>query len=189
MQKISLIAHLSLDGFVADDKGSLSLFKEGEDNLQFVADISSTADTILLGRKTYNLLDDFWTKAKDLPSATKAQIEYSNWYNSASKVVVSKTMEQPKDGKTTILTGNIVAAVSNMKNSIGAGIVIFTSPTLTQLLMKHKLIDTYWLFFNPLFIGQGLQLFKNSPIDQNLQLSEIKQFENGEIALKYSKTE
>ncbi|MGH2612641.1 MAG: dihydrofolate reductase family protein [Rhabdochlamydiaceae bacterium] len=188
MQEVILIAHLSLDGFVADDNGSLNLFKAGEDNLQFVTGISKTTDTILVGRNTYNMMDDYWTKAKDLPNATKAQIEYSNWYNLANKVVVSRTMPEAKNSKTRIINNNIVESVSSMKENKGTGIVIFTSPPLTQLLMQYKLIDTYWLFFNPLFLGKGVQMFKNSPTDTNFKLCETRQFENEEIALKYTKT-
>lgn len=187
MREIILIAHVSLDGFVADINGKLHKFRPGEENLAFVAEISKAADTILMGRKTYDLLNEYWSTIKDAPDASPAQIAYSTWYAAAGKLVISNTLQSEHHPELTIVTEPIIEYVSQIKQSEGQAIVIFTSPSITQRLMEHNLIDTYWLFFNPLFFGKGIPLFNNPPDSISLKLCEIKRFENEELAVKYSR--
>src|SRR5215831_2015105 len=93
MRKLVLLAHTSLDGFVASPQGELDDFDPGEENLQFVCDLTEQADSALFGRVSYELLNKYWPTAKDLPNASKGAVAYSNWYNAAKKIVISKTMK------------------------------------------------------------------------------------------------
>ena len=92
MRKLILIAHISLDGFVAGAKGELDNFPADEENLRFVCKLTEGADTALVGRKSYQLLDNYWPLAKDRPNPTKGEIAFSTWYNNVHKIVVSRTM-------------------------------------------------------------------------------------------------
>ena len=159
--------------------------RSGEENLEFVSNISRSADTILLGRKTYDLLNNYWINVKDLPTASMAEIEFSTWYSSASKLVISNSIKEVKNDKVTILNKDIIKSISKLKQDNGPAIIIFTSPSVTQLLMEYNLIDIYWLFFNPFFFGKGIRLFKNVPANINLKFCETKRFENEELAIKY----
>ena len=76
MRKLSLLAHTSLDGFVAGAKGELDDFHASEENLQFVCSLTEQADAALFGRISYKLLNDYWPSAKDLPNASKAQLRF-----------------------------------------------------------------------------------------------------------------
>ncbi|MEO7801823.1 MAG: dihydrofolate reductase, partial [Ginsengibacter sp.] len=91
MRKLIIVAHISLDGFVAFRDGSLSGFEAGKENLDFVCHLTRNADAALFGRISYQLLNSYWPTAKDLPNASEGEIEYSNWYNTATKIVLSKT--------------------------------------------------------------------------------------------------
>jgi len=185
MRNLILIVHTSLDGFVAGTNGELSGFEPGEENLSFVCQLTETADTALFGRTSYQLLNDHWPTAKDLPNATKGTIAYSNWYNSAKKIVVSTTLVDEHLNETIIISKNITAEIIKLKEQPGKDILIFGSPSVAQLLMQQNLIDGYWIFVNPVIFGQGIPLFKGLNNLSKLNVLTTKQFPNGELALHY----
>ena len=185
MRKLVLLAHTSLDGFVAGEKGELDGFDPGEENLQFVCSLTEGADAALFGRISYELLNNNWPKAKDLPNASKGTIAYSNWYNSAKKIVVSKTMTAENLNNTIIIRDDIPGEINKIKNQPGKDILIFGSPTLSQMLMQHDLIDSYWIFVNPIIFGKGIPLFAEMSNKIKLNLVKTKQFSNGEFGLNY----
>jgi dihydrofolate reductase len=159
MRKLVLLAHISLDGFVAGPNGELDAFPHGEENLQFVCHLTGDADAALFGRISYKLLNDYWPAARNHPGATRPEIAYSNWYNDAHKIVVSKTMKNENRNNTTILSENILGEIKKIKEQAGRNILIFGSPSVSQLLMQHSLIDDYWIFVNPVVFGKGIPLF------------------------------
>lgn len=183
MRKLVLLAHISLDGFVAGPKGELDGFDAGEENLQFVCQLTQDADAALFGRVSYELLNKYWPTAKDRPNASRGQIAYSNWYNHANKIVVSQTMAGHGLANTTVINKNVANEIRNMKDRPGNDILIFGSPSVSQLLMQHNLIDSYWIFVNPVFFGEGIPLSKGLTQRIKLKLVSTKEFLNGEIAM------
>ena len=159
MRKLTLIAHISLDGLVAGSKGELDDFDANEENLGFVCELTEEADTALFGRISYQLLDRYWPTAGDRPNATKGEIAYSNWYNNAKKIVISKTMPSANVNNTTIISENIPGRIIKVKEQPGKSILIFGSPAASQSLMPLNLIDDYWIFVNPVIFGKGIPLF------------------------------
>src|SRR6476646_321862 len=186
MRKLSLLAHTSLDGFVAGAKGELDDFDASEENLQFVCILTEQADEALFGRISYELLNNYWPSAKDLPNASKGTIAFSTWYNSAKRIVVSKSMTAENLNNTIIINDDVANKVNEIKNQPGKDILIFGSPSLSQLLMQHDLIDSYWIFVNPIIFGKGIPLFTNIENKIKLKLVKTKQFSNGEFGLNYS---
>ena len=187
MRKLILLVHVSLDGFVAGTKGELDGFPAGEENLEFVCQLTETADAALFGRVSYQLLDQHWPTAKDLPAATSGQMAYSNWYNDAQKIVVSKTITETKSN-TIIISENIQTTIAAIKKQQGRDILLFGSPSLAQLLMQNgmQLIDEYWIFINPVIFGKGIPLFNGKQQKTSLALKSTTKFSNGEIALHYT---
>jgi dihydrofolate reductase len=185
MRKLILIAHTSLDGFVANPNGGLDWFDASEENLQFVFEISKEGDAALLGRLSYELINGWWPTAADRPNATKGEIAYSNWYNAATKIVVSKTLSGSDLENTIVISENISDEMSKMKRQPGNDIIIFGSPSVFQSLIQYDLIDVYWIFVNPIIFGQGIPLFADIKNKTNLKLISVKQFTNGEVALNY----
>jgi dihydrofolate reductase len=186
MRKLVLLAHISLDGFVAGVRGELDDFDPGEENLQFVCSLTEQADAALFGRISYELLNKHWPDAKNSPNASKGTIAYSNWYNSAEKIVISQTMTAESSNNTIIIRDNIPDEINKIKNKPGKDILIFGSPAVSQLLMQHDLIDSYWIFVNPIIFGKGIPLFTDMENKIKLKLVKTKQFSNGEFGLNYS---
>ncbi len=185
MRKLILVVHTSLDGFVAGQKRELDDFDAGEENLEFVCKLTEEADTALFGRISYKLLDSYWPTARDLPNATKNKIAYSNWYNNAKKIVISKTMPEAYSNNMVIIAKNISTEIIKIKQQPGKNILIFGSPATSQSLINAGLVDSYWIFINPIIFGQGIPLFEGIKNKIKLRLLTTKQFFNGEIALNY----
>lgn len=187
MGKLVLVVHISLDGFVAGLKGELDGFEPDEENLQFVCSLTENADTALFGRISYQLLNRYWPTASLRPNATKGEIAYSNWYNGAKKIVISKTMTAENLDNTTVISKNLLDEIVRIKEQAEKNILIFGSPMVSQLLMQHNLIDSYWIFVNPIMFGQGIPLFTDLSHKIELNLVTTRKFRNGEIALNYEK--
>lgn len=187
MRKIILLAHISLDGYLSRAHGTLEGFDSGEENLEFVASLTNTADAAFFGRLSYELVNEGWPDAKNRPGATKNEIIFSNWYNSAEKIVVSKKMEGSQIKNTRIISNNLAEQVRNIKQEPGKDILLFGSASVAQVLIKHNLIDTYWIFVNPVLFGKGIPLFEVNDQITKLQLHETKLFANGEMALGYAR--
>jgi dihydrofolate reductase len=185
MRKIILIAHISLDGFVAGEHGELTGFDASEENLQFVADLTKNADCALLGRKSYQVMDPYWSAAKSIPEPTEGTLAYSAWYNKAKKIVVSKTLAGEKKENSIFIGENVIDEIATIKNREGKDILIFGSPSVVQLLLSHSLIDEFRIFINPVLFGKGIPLFVPSSNKANFQLVSTKHFANGELGMHF----
>jgi dihydrofolate reductase len=186
MRKLVLIVHTSLDGFVAGPQGELSDFDPGEDNLAFVASLTETADAAMFGRVPYELLEAHWPFVKDQPDASPAAKKYSIWYAAAQKIIISKSLDLP-DSSVIIIRENLKDSIEKIKSGPGKDILIFGSPSLTQLLMEEDLIDQYWIFINPVIFGKGIQLYPKGSDLKKFTLVRQETFPNGEIGLCYEK--
>lgn len=186
MRKLILVVHISLDGFVAGPNGELDSFPKSDENLEFVCDLTRDADAALFGRKSFELLDEYWPTARNLPGVTEGEIAFSTWYNDSRKIVISKTLAKETFDKTIIISENIKDEIIKIKEQPGKDILIFGSPSVSQLLMKHNLIDEYWIFINPLIFGEGIPLFVSTTNQTKVTLVTTRQFGNGEIAMNYA---
>jgi dihydrofolate reductase len=143
------------------------------------------ADTALYGRVTYEMMNGYWPTAADQPNATKHDIEHSKWYNQVTKVVLSKTMKNSGLKNTKIISENIYSEINKLKQESGKNILIFGSPGAVHSLMEHNLIDEYWLFVNPVLLGNGIPLFKSIKNMTKLRLVHSKTFDSGVIGSNY----
>jgi len=153
----------------------------------FVATMTDTADTALYGRVTYEMMQGYWPKAGEKPNATKHDIEHSTWYNKVSKVILSKTIQAAGLANTIVISNQLSDNINKIKQEDGKNILIFGSPRASQSLLNEGLIDEFWLFVNPIILGQGMPLFKDVTGTTKLKLTESKTFACGVIALHYEK--
>lgn len=180
--------HISLDGFVAGPKGELDWVKVDDEIFDHVGMRISEGDTALYGRVTYEMMENYWPTAADKPTASKHDIEHSKWYSKVHKVVLSKTMKGAALPDTTIISDKLPERLNEIKQSGNGGsneILLFGSPTATHSLIQQNLIDGYWLFVNPVILGQGIPLFVDIKDKINLKLLTTRQFNSGVIELNY----
>jgi len=185
MRNLILVVHVSLDGFVAGPNREFDGFEASEENLLFVCKLTETADSILMGRRSYELLEAGWPSMRDKPGASAGEIAYSNWYNAAKKVVVSKT-NNSKNLHNTIVIGNDLAGdIGRIKEQPGRDILLFGSPSVAQRLFQLGLLDQCWVFVNPVLFGEGIPLFSQLSGKVKLTYLSAVPFANGELAIHY----
>ena len=192
MRKIISFMHISLDGFVAGPNGEMDWIKVDEELFDHIGKRISEGDTALYGRVTYQMMENYWPTAGEKPTATRHDIEHSKWYKNARKVVLSKTMKDAGLTNTKIISDNLPDNINEIKQSRPApggnrsnDILLFGSPTATHSLIQQNLIDGYWLFVNPVILGQGIPLFADIKNKINLKLLTTRQFTIGVTELNY----
>jgi dihydrofolate reductase len=188
MRKLVLFMHTSLDGFVAGPSGEMDWITVDEEMFDYAGKRTNQADTALYGRITYEMMESYWPTAADQPGATRHDIEHSRWYNKVTKVILSRTMKGTNLPNTKIISENISNEIIRLKQESGQDILIFGSPSASHSLMAENLIDDYWLFINPVLLGEGMPLFKGIKNKTRLKLVETIPFSAGVVCLHYEKT-
>ena len=178
--------HISLDGFVAGPNGEMDWIKVDEELFDYVGKRISEADTALYGRVTYQMMENYWPTAGDAPTASRHDIEHSKWYKKAHKVVLSRTMKDVGLTNTKIVSDNLSDRINEIKQQEGKEIPLFGSPTATHSLIQLNLIDGYWLFVNPIILGQGIPLFVDIKDKIKLELLTTQKFTSGVTELNYT---
>ena len=186
MRKIISFMHISLDGFVAGPNGEMNWIKVDEEIFDHVGKRISEGDTALYGRLTYQMMESYWPTAGNEPTASKHDIEHSKWYKNVHKVVLSRTMEDIGLTNTTIISENLSHKINEIKQQGDKDILLFGSPTATHSLIQQNLIDGYWLFVNPIILGQGIPLFVDIKDKIKLNLLTTRQFNCGVTELNYT---
>jgi dihydrofolate reductase len=177
--------HMSLDGFVAGPNGEMDWINVDQEIFDFVAKRISEGDSALYGRVTYEMMEDYWPTAADKPNATKHDIEHSKWYKTIHKNVLSKTMKGADLTNTTIISDNLSDRLNEIKQGGDKEIMLFGSPTATHSLMQLNLIDGFWIFLNPVILGEGIPLFDGIQEKIKLKLLATRSFTNGVTELNY----
>jgi dihydrofolate reductase len=185
MRNLIFFMHTSLDGFVAGPNGEMGWINVDDEIFDFVATMTDKADAALYGRVTYEMMQSYWPTAGEDPNASKHDKEHSAWYNKVPKIVLSKTISEKGLDKTTVISGHLTDNINKIKKQDGKNILIFGSPTASHSLLSHGLIDEFWLFINPVLLGQGIPLFKEVTEMIKLKFSGSKTFSCGVIALHY----
>ncbi|MES2652065.1 MAG: dihydrofolate reductase family protein [Bacteroidota bacterium] len=187
MRNLIFFMHTSLDGFVAGLNGEMDWIKVDEEIFDFVVPMTDKADAALYGRVTYEMMQNYWPTAGEHPNASKHDKEHSAWYNKVAKIVLSKTLSEEGLDNTTVISDKLAANINKIKEKDGKNILIFGSPRASHSLLSQDLIDEFWLFVNPVLLGQGIPLFKGVTEATKLKLLETKTFSCGVIALHYEK--
>src|SRR5512143_1468888 len=152
MRNLISFMHVSLDGFVAGPNGEMDWIIVDEEIFDYSGQRTNSADTALYGRVTYQMMQAYWPTAANQPNATRHDIDHSRWYNQVAKVVLSRTMAGANLVNTKIISENLAAEITRLKQAAGRDILIFGSPSAVHALMAENLIDDYWLFVNPILL-------------------------------------
>jgi len=187
MRKLIIEEWISLDGFVADKDGGLDFFTNltSEENKYSDADqlkFIDSIDTILLGRKTYELFVKFW------PTATTDQEVIADKLNVTPKIVFSNTIDNASWGnwpEAQVRTGDATKVIRELKTLKGKDMVVWGSISLVQSLMKENLIDEFHFQLCPTILGGGRELFPPLLNSTQLKLKEVRKYETGTIFINY----
>ena len=183
--KLITNAQISVDGVVQAnggpvENGSLVLDRGGwarppfdSEALKFVEDMYQRADAFLFGRRTYELFAGYWG-VMDPGSGSIADA-----LNTKPKYVASTSLTDPQWSDTTVLSGDLAAAIGKLKARTGGELQVHGSGTLTRWLLANDLIDELDLLIIPVVVGQGTRLFPDNGPDVALDLVELRAFPKG----------
>jgi dihydrofolate reductase len=158
------------DGF---DRGGWLVPHFDEATGQFIDEIFREVDAFLLGRRTYEIFAASW------PNATDPNDMVAKSLNTLPKYVASSTLHDPQWANTTVLEGDLVAAVQQLKECDGRELQVHGSGRLVQLLLANDLVDRLNLLVFPVIVGAGRRLFPDSGIATGLALEESRTTPSG----------
>lgn len=178
---------MTLDGF-CDHTAMIA----DEELHQHYNELLSSADTIIYGRITFQLME-YWQTVVKNPTGNKAMDEFAVTIDKIPKVVFSRTLKNVEWKTARLTKRNIKEEVLELKQREGKDILV-GSPGLIVNCMNLNLIDEYQLCVHPVIVGKGLQLFPKDPSDKNindrtiLKLIKTKTFSSGSVVLYYEPT-
>jgi dihydrofolate reductase len=188
MKEVVLFMHISLDGFVAGPDGEMDWISMEEAIFEDAIGLSNSADAALYGRVTYQMMEGYWPGVLTNPSSTKNQLDHAQWVENIKKIVFSTTLDDVEWNNTRLIKENVAEEIADLKAQPGDGILlIFGSPRLAHSFTELGLIDEFCLFVNPMVLGDGIPLFKNTGPRIGLKLLETKRFDSGVVKLRYEK--
>ncbi len=185
MRKIIVTMWVSLDGCIAGPGGDMRWVRVDEAVGKYEDDLVSAADTLLLGRVTYQSFAGSWPHVPDNPAASEGEKAYARKLNAMRKVVCSRTLEAAEWNNSTVLREVTADDVAALKGEPGKDIVIYGSASVVQTLTALGLIDEYQLLVHPLVLGGGTRLFKDGGGRADLKLLHAKPFDSGVVLLTY----
>jgi len=181
MRKVVVWNLVTLDGFFEGAEKELDWFVVNEEFINESRDMFKEFDTILFGRKTYQMMEKYWPTAEDNdPTIT-------HHMNKLSKIVFSKTLEEVSWNNSRLINENITEEVHEMKKLPGKDMVIFGSGEIVSALTKAHLIDEFRIILNPVILGEGNTMFKNIKEKINLILKKVQTLKSGVAILYYTK--
>jgi dihydrofolate reductase len=173
--KLTVTTFLSVDGVMQGPGGPEEDPSDGfdlggwlvpfvdEDMNRYVADWFETADAFLLGRGTYQIFEAYWPKVTDENDPVASKL------NNLPKYVATTTLDTADWTGTTLLKGDVVKEVTELKNRPGRDLQVHGSAGLVQTLVENDLVDEYRIFVFPVLLGRGKRLFESGTTPATLR--------------------
>jgi dihydrofolate reductase len=189
MRKIIVLEHISLDGVIQAPGGS---GEDTSDGFAYGGWTAAYSDPVLgallrkqmnmpfdllLGRKTFDIWAPYWPHHADIWPAV----------NEATKYVASNTMTSSEWQSSVFLKGDIVEKIIALKQQQGPDLHVWGSSNLLQTLIKHDLVDDFWLMIYPVILGAGKRLFGNGTIPAAFKVTESNVTPSGVIVVNYAR--
>lgn len=189
--------HVSADGYFADADGTLDWVTPDPELDKAAATSTPEADTILFGRRTYQMFEQFWPHALDDPkTAPDPHTEgrrspeirkMAEFINSANKLVFSRTLKNVSWKNSRIVAQIDSREIEALKKGPGKDMLIFGSGSVVSELTELGLIDEYLFVANPVLLGRGKQLLRDVSKHSKLDLLEAKAFPSGNVRLRFAR--
>ena len=189
MRKVIVLEHLSLDGVIQGPGGPAEDTSGGFAHGGWVAPYSdeelgtalrqqmNQPFDLLLGRTTFDIWEPYWPRHGDIwPSV-----------NTATKYVASNSRTASAWQPSIFLNGDIAQKVAAIKQQPGPDLHVWGSGNLLQTLIKHDLVDVFWLMIYPVTLGAGKRLFADGTIPAAFKLTESTVTPSGVIVVNYER--
>jgi dihydrofolate reductase len=189
MRKVIVLEHLSLDGVIQapggpeeDTSGGfihggwISSYSDAVLGTALRKQMNSPFD-LLVGRKTFEIWEPYWPQHADV------------WLgvNTATKYIASNTRTSSQWQPAVFLNGDVAEKVAEIKRQQGPDLHVWGSGNLLQTLIKHDLVDVFWLMMYPLTLGGGKRLFADGTIPAAFKVTESTVTSMGVIVVNYER--
>ena len=178
--KLTTVTNVSVDGVMQglggpdeDRRGgferggwALPLFDNEAET--FLAEVYQRADAFLFGRRTYEIFAGYWGAIADSANPIAAAL------NTRPKYVASTTLRDPQWADTTVLSGDVAAAIGELKAKPAGELQVHGSGSLVRWLFDNQLVDEITLLTYPVVVGQGTRLFPDTGPDAALELLDSR---------------
>jgi len=183
--KLTTVTNLSVDGVMqglgGPDEDASGGFERGgwalplldDETGAFLDQVYQRADAFLFGRRTYEIFAGYWRLVEDPDNPIASAL------NSRPKYVVSTTLTDPEWSGTTVLSGDVAAAIRELKATEDSELQVHGSGALVRWLLDAGLVDEIVLLTYPVVVGQGTRLFPDSGPDTALDLVESRSTSGG----------
>jgi len=189
MRKILVLTFITLDGVMQGPGGptedTSGNFMHGGWTVPYFDEFLGQVMTeqmgkpfdLLLGRKTFELFASYWPQHQ----------EEGAGINQATKYVASNTLTQHEWSKSVFLKSNVVDEIRKLIQQDGPDLQVHGSSNLIQTLLKHDLVDEFWLKIFPVILGMGKRLFDKGTIPASYTLVESKSTPSGVIIATFKR--
>jgi dihydrofolate reductase len=196
--KLTTITHVSVDGVMqglgGPDEDRRGGFERGgwaiplfdNEAATFLDQVFERADAFLFGRRTYEIFAGSWGTGSW--GANQGNNPISVALNTRPKYVASTTLTDPQWADTTVLSGDVVVAIGELKAKPAAELQVHGSGALTRWLLENELVDEVTLLTYPVVIGQGTRLFPATGPDTALELVDSQSTPSGVTIQVYRPT-
>ncbi len=186
MRKLKLHVYMSIDGCIAgpNNEQDWMVWDEDEKLKEYENRLHEPVDTILLGRKMTNEFVSHWSNVLNKPN--DLEYAFAKKMIETPKIVFTKTLGKSEWPNTEIATGDLKEEITKLKSKEGGGdIIVYGGASFDSSLIEENLIDEYYLFINPVAIGNGKTIFKDLKEIRKLSLIESIAFDSGIVLLHY----
>lgn len=190
MRNVVVLEHISLDGVIqapgGPEEDTSGGFTHGGWIGAYADEIVGTAlrrqmnssFDLLVGRKTFEIWEPYWPQHADAwPNV-----------NAATKYVASNTRTSSQWQPSVFLHGDVAEKVAKLKAQPGPDLHVWGSSDLLQTLIKHDLVDTFWLMIYPITLGSGKRLFGNGTLPAAFKVTESLVGSSGVMVMNYERT-
>ena len=193
--KLTINTNVSVDGVMQGlggpeedrrggfERGGWAMPHFDSETAALTGQVYQRADAFLFGRRTYEIFAGSWGTGSW--GANQGDNPISVALNTRPKYVASTTLTDPPWADTTVLTGDVAAAVGELKAKPGGELQVVGSLSVVRLLLDNDLVDELTLLTYPVVVGQGTRLFPDAGPDLALELVESRATANGVIFQVY----
>ena len=181
---LSYSFQVSADGYIEGPNGDLSWALVDEELHRHFNDQEIATDTLLYGRRLYQLMAGYWPIADRNPDLPDYMREYAQIWKSKPKIVFSRTLDRV-EWNSRLATATIGEEITRLKEKTDA-LFSIGGATLAGSVIRLGLVDEYWLYVNPVILGAGKAMFPASNDMIRLRPVESRTFGSGVVLLRYS---
>jgi dihydrofolate reductase len=181
MREIVVFLATSIDGYTETTDRGIDWHVVDDEFNDFAVQQLSTADTLMFGRITYDLMASYWpTEAAQADDDAVTPL-----MNDIDKIVVSRTLTEPAWQPTRVIGEDAFARIAELKAQPGRTILVFGSSTLVAGLLDAGLVDELRIMVMPVVLGAGISVLTAVSGRRPLTLADVRRFGSGNVLLSY----